>query len=340
MVFAVALCAAALAGDLTDGALLRAQAPGQASGQPPAREIVQIRGDLYYVRGGSHNTVFLVTPDGIILGDPISTEIATWLKPELDRRFNKPVQVIVYSHHDFDHAEGAAVFGADTQVVAHENVLRNLDGQLHRLAGANVDVNRNGRLERSESRGGYLSNFDRLDRDKDDAITPAELNQEIRKPDVTYNSRHTITLGGRTVHLIHPGRNHSDDMTVMYFPAERAVFAVDFIYPGTSPNVQAASAYDWTPLREWIGSIKTVESLDFDTILPGHGRPGTKADVTMNREFLEELSAAVSKEMAALKPLDELKKTITLDKYSVWPNFATARPNHIEAAYANLRDYK
>src|SRR5688500_131080 len=185
MVFAVALCTAALAGDLTDGGLLRAQAPGQASGQPPAREIVQIRGDLYYVRGGSHNTVFLVTSDGIILGDPISTELATWLKPELDRRFNKPVQVIVYSHHDFDHAEGAAVFGADTQVVAHENVLRNLDGQLHRLAGANVDVNRNGRLERSESRGGYLSNFDRLDRNKDDAITPAELNQEIRKPDVT-----------------------------------------------------------------------------------------------------------------------------------------------------------
>jgi hypothetical protein len=104
--------------------------------------------------------------------------------------------------------------------------------------------------------------------------------------------------------------------------------------------VQAASAYDWTPLREWIGSIKVVESLDFDTILPGHGRPGTKADVTMNREFLEDLSAAVAKGMAELKPLDELKKAITLDKYSAWPNFATARPNHIEAAYTNLRDYK
>jgi filamentous hemagglutinin family protein len=42
-------------------------------GQAPAREITQIRGDLYYVSGGA-NTVFLVTPDGIILGDPVSTE--------------------------------------------------------------------------------------------------------------------------------------------------------------------------------------------------------------------------------------------------------------------------
>lgn len=321
------------------GALQAQARGGRGTGQPPAREILQIRGDLYYVRAGSHNTVFLVTPDGIILGDPISTEIASWLKSELDRRFDTPVRYVVYSHHDFDHAEGAAVFGA-AQVVAHEHVLRNLDGQLHRLAGANVDTNRNGRLERSESRGGYLSNFDRLDRNKDDAITPAEMSQEIRTPDITYSARHTLTLGGRIVQLIHPGRNHSDDMTVMYFPAERAVFAVDFIYPGTSPNVQAASAYDWTPLREWIASIRTVEALDFETILPGHGRPGTKADVTMNRAFLEDISAAVSKGIAGGKTLEELKKTITLDKYSVWPNFANARPNHIEAAYTNLRDYR
>src|ERR1700687_191958 len=113
------------------------------------REIVQIRGDLYYV-SGSANTVFLVTPDGIILADPVSTEQATWLKPELDRRFNKPVRYIIYSHHDFDHAEGGAVYGASAQVIAHENVAKNLDGKLHRLAGGNLDTNNNGKLDRDE----------------------------------------------------------------------------------------------------------------------------------------------------------------------------------------------
>jgi glyoxylase-like metal-dependent hydrolase (beta-lactamase superfamily II) len=224
--------------------------------------------------------------------------------------------------------------------VAHENVVRNLDGRLHRLAGGNVDRNGNGRLEREEAGGGYLSNFDRLDRNKDDAITPAEMNQEIRMPDVTYRSRHTISLGGKVVELLHPGRNHSDDMTVMYFPAERAVFAVDFIYPGTTPNTRANSAYDWTPLREWIGSLRAVEALEFETILPGHGRPGTRAEVAMNRQFLEDISAAVAKGLAEGKSLDELKAAVTLDKYNVWPNFAANRLNHVEAAYYNLRDYR
>jgi glyoxylase-like metal-dependent hydrolase (beta-lactamase superfamily II) len=260
----------------------------QGRGGQAAREITQTRGDLYYVSVGA-NTVFLVTPDGIILGDPVSTEQATWLKPELERRFNKPVRYIIYSHHDFDHAEGAAVFGPAAHVIAHENVAKNLDGRLHRLAGGNVDSNNNGKLDRDEASGGYLTNFDRLDRNHDGAITPAELNQEIRKPDITYTGRRTLTLGGKTVQLIYPARNHSDDMTVMYFPAERAVLAVDFIFPGTTPPVWAE--YDWTPLREWIASIKTVEALDFDILIPGHGRRlGTRADVVANREFLEDVS--------------------------------------------------
>src|SRR5262245_50594253 len=92
-------------------AVLAALVPMYADAQTPApaREIVQIAGDVYFVRAGSHNTVVYVTPDGLILGDPISTEVAEWLKPELDRRFKRPVRHVVYSHHDFDHAEGAAV---------------------------------------------------------------------------------------------------------------------------------------------------------------------------------------------------------------------------------------
>ena len=309
-------------------------ASAQAPTPPPAREIVQISGDLYFVRAGTHNTVVYNTPDGLVLGDPISTDVAKWLKPELDKRFKREVRYVIYSHHDFDHAEGAAVFGKPT-IWAHENVTKNLDGQLHRLAGGNVDTNKNGRLERSEASGGYLSNFDRLDRNKDGAITAAEMNQEIVKPTRTYRDKQTITVGGRTIELIHPGSNHSDDMTVIYFPKERAAFAVDFIYPGTTPG--AWGMYDGTPMSDWIASIKKVEELPFDLLLPGHGTPGKKADVTANRKFLEDLSVAVRQGILEGRDLDELKKSVTLTTYASWPNFATGRVNNIEQAYANLQ---
>jgi glyoxylase-like metal-dependent hydrolase (beta-lactamase superfamily II) len=283
-------------------ALLAVTAPLGA--QAPAREIVPVRGDLYFVRGGSHNTVFLVTPEGIVLGDPVSTELSTWLKGELETRFpGRAVRHVIYSHHDFDHAEGAAAFPGAI-IWAHANVVSNLDGRLHRLAGDYKDTDGNGQIERAEAGGGYLAAFDRLDRNKDGVVTAPEMNQEIVTPTRTYRDRQTITFGGKTVELLHPGRNHSDDMTVIHFPAERAAFAVDFIYPGTSPG--AWGDYDGTPLSEWVASIRAVESLDIDTFLPGHGRQGTKAEVTANRQFLEDVAAAVKQGILEGRSLDDL----------------------------------
>ena len=83
---------------------------GLARQQEPIRSIINVTGDLYRGQDNAHFTVFLVTPDGIILSDPINTGFATWLKAELDSRFDVPVRYVLYSHSDGDHASGGAVF--------------------------------------------------------------------------------------------------------------------------------------------------------------------------------------------------------------------------------------
>ena len=65
----------------------------QTAPRAPVREIIHVKGDLYRARNDNWYTAFLVTPAGIILGDPINTGFAEWLKPELDKRFpDKPVR--------------------------------------------------------------------------------------------------------------------------------------------------------------------------------------------------------------------------------------------------------
>jgi glyoxylase-like metal-dependent hydrolase (beta-lactamase superfamily II) len=108
------------------------------------RQIVQIAGDVYRANNGNWWAVFMVTPEGIILGDPINLQFSTWLKGELDQRFGLPVRYVVYSHSHWDHAEGGAVF-ADTAVfVAHENMLANMDGRYPHMPGDMIDRNNNG----------------------------------------------------------------------------------------------------------------------------------------------------------------------------------------------------
>src|SRR5262245_33540183 len=198
----------------------------------PPRAIAQIADNLYRANNGNWFTIFLVTSDGIVLGDPLNVDFAAWLAKELDGRFHSPVRYVVYSHSHFDHAEGGRAFAATATFVAHENMLRNLDGRYPQMPGDMVDRNDNGVIDPDEiaiptnTRPGVcgMSNnwFASRDHDGDGKIPPQELQADIVRPNVVYSERMRIELGGKTVELVHPGLNHSDDATVMLFPAERA----------------------------------------------------------------------------------------------------------------------
>jgi glyoxylase-like metal-dependent hydrolase (beta-lactamase superfamily II) len=331
--------------------LLAATLVVQAQPRGPAREILPLTGDLYRARNGNWYTAFLVTRDGIILGDPINPAFATWLKDELQTRFKVPVRYVVYSHSHFDHAAGGAVFADTARFVAHENMLRNMDGRYPHMPGDMVDRNRNGAIDPDEIDiptkaapgvcGMGPGFFASIDRDKNGLVPPPELQADIQRPDIVYSERMRISLGGRTVDLIHPGLNHSDDATVMHFQEERVIFATEFLAdalvtanPRSLPST--CSAFDRHPLSEWITSYRAVEALDFDRVAPGHGNVFDKPVVTETREFFEYLVAQVSAGIQSGRPLADLNETVTLDRYKGWANYERLRRMTVEAAYVNL----
>ncbi|MDX1561539.1 MAG: MBL fold metallo-hydrolase [Gammaproteobacteria bacterium] len=325
--------------------------PGRA-----AREIVHVAGDVYRANNGNWWAIFAVTPEGIILGDPLNVPFATWLKSELDQRFDVPVRYVVYSHSHFDHAEGGEVF-ADTAVfVAHENMLRNMDGRYPQMPGDMVDRDNNGVIDLDDIMiptnakpgiCGMSAGFHRgADIDGDGVVTPAELQRNIVPPDIVYSDRMQIELGGKRIELIHPGLNHADDATVIYFPDERIVFATEFLADALVVDdiralPSACGPFDGSPLDEWIKSYRTVEAIDFDVLAGGHGRVlFDKSDVTATRIYFEDLKAAVEAAMAEGLSLAEMQQTIKLEQYADWVNYDRLLQDNIEAAYLNLKLYR
>src|ERR1035438_170550 len=77
------------------------------------QESGKLTGDTYYARMDDYVSVFMVTPEGIVLVEPIGTEFATWLKGELNSRFHVPVKYVIYSHSHWDHASGGAVYRSE-----------------------------------------------------------------------------------------------------------------------------------------------------------------------------------------------------------------------------------
>jgi glyoxylase-like metal-dependent hydrolase (beta-lactamase superfamily II) len=133
-------------------------------------------------------------------------------------------------------------------------------------------------------------------------------------PQVTFSDRLTLELGGTTAELVYVGKNHSDNSIVVRFPRERVLFAVDFIPVNSYSFRDFPDAY----MPDWIDSLKRVEAMDFDVLAPGHGPLGSKANVTMFREYLQDLRGEVLRYTREGKSVDEMKTLITLPKYAAW----------------------
>jgi glyoxylase-like metal-dependent hydrolase (beta-lactamase superfamily II) len=140
--------------------------------------------------------------------------------------------------------------------------------------------------------------------------------------DEVFDGHRTITLGDTTLELTYLGLNHSDNTIVMRLPKQRIIFAVDFIPVGSVPGRGMIDSY---PL-EWEESLKSVLSMDWDRMIPGHpgpgGRLGTKQDVQNLLTFLQDASAAVKAEAQAGKCWDAVEKDVKLPKYENWPGYA------------------
>jgi len=151
-------------------------------------------------------------------------------------------------------------------------------------------------------------------------------------PNITFSDNMTITLGGNTVALSYLGRSHSDNMIVMNFPRQRVLFAVDFIPIKSLPWKTLTDAY----IPEWIDAVKRVEAMDFDILMPGHGSPGSKADVTALREYMETLYGAVLSGMREGQTLQQLKENINLPEYAGWGNYDKHLSLNIEGMYNQI----
>ena len=161
-----------------------------------------------------------------------------------------------------------------------------------------------------------------------------EVFAEVRAPDVTYSDRLTVTLGGKTVEMIHAMPSHSDDSTILRFPAERVIFAVDFVNVRRVPFQNMGGG----PVAPWIVANNHLQTIDYDIVAPGHGDVGTKADVDDSTRYLVDLLAAVTEGIAAGQSLEELQQSVMMEDYEDYAQYEAWRAQNVQGAYQGLTD--
>jgi glyoxylase-like metal-dependent hydrolase (beta-lactamase superfamily II) len=277
---------------LACGGTASAQAPAPAPAASAAPyATTKVADNVYVFRAGAYQSMFVVTPEGVIATDPnsyVNPQASTVYLQEIRKVTQAPIKYVIYSHHHYDHAAGGKPYkDAGAIFVAHRNAHR-------RLAALQAP----------------------------DVVVPDMIVED---------GGSTILLGGTRLDLLYLGPNHSDNMLVMLLPKERILFAVDWLpiqsllfrdMPDTYIPEWFAGL-DKVLAMEWDRMIPGHPG-------PG-GRLGTKDDVRADKEYLVDVSNAAKQLAAEKKCLnDDAMRAVKLPKYERWDGYGPYLLGNVE----------
>jgi glyoxylase-like metal-dependent hydrolase (beta-lactamase superfamily II) len=203
---------------------------------------------VWRIAGGSHHTIAIEQSNRVVLVEAPQSDARTLAAIAKAREIappGKPVNIVVNTHHHFDHSGGfRAAVSEGLTVVTHQG---------------NKDF------------------YERVVYPRPHTINPDAL-QRNRKPLnlLTVGDRHTMRDGLRTIEIHHmPGNAHNGNMLVVYLPAEKLLIQADLFNP-PAPNAPPPPGF---PFAANLVENVQKRGLQVERVVGIHGLPFPWADV-------------------------------------------------------------
>jgi len=241
---------------------------------PPPLTAQEITKSLYLVKGGSGaNTAFHIAEKEVFVIDAKMTPAAAAdMLAEIRKVTSRPVTTVILTHSDGDHVNGLPGFPKGLHIISHEKCRAD-------IAAA--------------------------------AETQAELKDCI--PNEAYDQpRLELRPGSKTIVLAYFGPAHTSGDTVVFFPADRAVFVGDLLFVGRDPVIHRFKG------GRSDGCIRTLQALlavqpPIETFLSGHADPVGRAEIETAIASIEGLRAKIKGLVDGGKSLEEIKRAFGIE---------------------------
>ena len=224
---------------------------------------------------GHCNNIVVDVGDGLLVVDANFPSGAEALMKDIEQVTNKPVSYVFDTHHHGDHAYANAVWtraGATTlaYVGVAEEMKRYEPAGWQAAAEAREDVAALG---------------------LDTAEPPQQTFEDVP---------HILEGASRRVEFHHFGWAHTRGDGMVFLPDEGILATGDAIVNGPYNFTGHSNTGNWPNV------VSQAQQLSPTTILPGHGPSGGPEIAAGQRQFFEELNAAVEKAFADETPLEEV----------------------------------
>jgi glyoxylase-like metal-dependent hydrolase (beta-lactamase superfamily II) len=234
-------------------------------------EVVKVAADLHAIYGLGGNVGVLRTEEGSVVVDTMTFALQGREIRERAEQLGGPVQAIVNTHYHQDHTHGNPAFPSGTRVVSTDRTLAYMDA---------------------------------LDAEYWSGEAAGTL------PNETFEQDHTLSIGGKTLRLLHLGRGHTDGDLVVHFVEDRTVHTGDLFFNGRYPNIDLEAGGS---VREWSTTIDRILELDFDHLIPGHGPVTDAAGLRAFQRFMVQLAEVGREAERSGRSLEETLANAVLD---------------------------
>ncbi|WP_340695846.1 MBL fold metallo-hydrolase [Hydrogenobacter thermophilus] len=246
-------------------------------------------------RGFISNAYFVVTKDGVIVFDALSTyKLGKELLETIKSLTDKPVKYLVISHYHTDHFYGAKAFKeTGAIIVAHSWSYEYLSSE--------------------ESQNMLTARRNILGEELDGT--------ELVSPDITTSSSLTIHMGGENFEVYHWCKAHTNGDIVMYIPSKKILIAGDLVFGGRIPFLGSGNS------KTWIDCLDDIMRIKPEILLPGHGpylrgEEEIRKQVTWTKRYIQDIRYVVKKLYEEGLDVEEVKKRANEELLRINPEYA------------------
>lgn len=219
------------------------------------------------------NVSCVKTDEGLLLVDvPQNPSDALHWRAEVEKI--GPIRYLVNTEHHADHIMGNWFF-REAVFVAHEGTLARF-----REAVSTAEEWKKRVASTNPKEAAHMDGFD------------------FREPDILFNDRMTLYLGGREFQLIHKV-GHTENQAMVYVPDAKALLPGDNVVENWPPLLHSGVA------DAWLKTLDFIEGMDVKVITPGHGEVCDKSVLSVLRKDIRELVAKVQAAIDAGKTKEQ-----------------------------------
>lgn len=224
---------------------------------------------------GHCNNVVIDVGEGLLVVDANFPSGAQALMEDIKQVTSKPVSYVFDTHHHGDHAYANAVWTrAGATTLAHIGVAEE--------------------MKRYEP-----ARWQQAAQSREDVAAVGE--DTVQPPQKTFSQvPHVLEGASRRVEFHHFGWAHTRGDGMVYLPDDKILCTGDAIVNGPFNYTGDGNTGNWPNV------VGKAMELGFETILPGHGSSGRRDIAEGQRQFLQEINAAVEKAFENKTPLEDL----------------------------------